>query len=70
MELSGLREVILEDPQIAQGEAEVLEEDEAKNGETCAELVQCLDNKSLSLVMRDASSDGRKSLEILLKPYA
>ena len=32
--------------------------------------MQCLDNKSLSLVMRDAKHDGRKALEILREHYA
>lgn len=32
--------------------------------------VQFLDNKSLSLVMRDATDDGRKALKILQKHYA
>ena len=34
--------------------------DEAKNEECYAELIQFLDDKSLSLVMRDAADDGRK----------
>lgn len=70
MELCGPREVILEDPQIDEGDKEGLADDEAKNGEAYAELVQCLDNKSLSLIMRDAKRDGRKALEILHKHYA
>ena len=37
----------------------------AKNEETFAELVQSLDDKSLSLVMRDAQDNGRNALKIL-----
>src|SRR4029434_11152654 len=43
MDLRGLREVILEDPQIDEEDEVALAEDEAKNGEAYAELVQCLD---------------------------
>ena len=70
MELRGLREVILEDPQTEEEDEVALAEDEAKNGEAYAELVQCLDNKSLSLIMRDAKRDGRRALEILREHYA
>ena len=31
----------------------------AKNAETFAELVQCLDDRSLALVIREAKDDGR-----------
>ena len=34
-----------------------------------AEIVQCLDNRSLTLVMRDAKDDGRKPIEILREHY-
>ena len=34
-----------------------------------SELVQCLDDRSLSLVIRDARDDGRKALEILRQHY-
>ena len=44
--------------------------DEDKNEEAYAELIQCLDKKSLSLIMRDAADDGRKSLTILRDHYA
>ena len=70
MELRRLREVILKDPEIDEDDEEALAEDEEKNGEAYAELVQCLDNKSLSLVMRDAKRDGRKALNILREHYA
>src|SRR4029434_5879056 len=70
MELRRLREVILKDPEIDEDDEEALAEDEEKNGEAYAELVQCLDNNSLSLVMRDAKRDGRKALNILREHYA
>jgi len=40
-----------------------------KNALVYAELVQCLDDKSLSLIIRDAEDDGRKSLNILRCHY-
>ena len=44
--------------------------DAAKNEEAFAELIQFLDDKSLSLVMRDAKDDGKKALGILRQHYA
>ena len=41
--------------------------DEDKNEEAYAELIQCMDEKSLSLIMRD---DGWKALAILQDHYA
>ena len=46
------------------------EVDGTKNAEAFAELIQFLDDKSLSLVMRDAKDDGKKALEILRQHYA
>lgn len=46
------------------------EPDATKNEECYAELIQLLDDKSLSLVMRDAAGDGRKALKILREHYA
>ena len=40
-----------------------------KNAEAFAELIQCLDDRSLSLVIRDAMDDGRKALKILRDYY-
>ena len=34
-----------------------------------AELVQCLDDRSLSLVIREARDDGQKALEVLRQQY-
>ena len=41
-----------------------------KNEECYAELIQFLDDKSLSLVMREAADGGSKALEILRCHYA
>jgi len=46
------------------------EVDDAKNEEAFAELIQFLDDKSLSLVMRDAVDNGKRALEILRDHYA
>lgn len=52
MELRGPRSAdLLENPQIPAEEEGALADDELKNGEAYAELVQCFDNKSLSLIM-------------------
>ena len=40
-----------------------------KNEEIFAELVQYLDDRSLSLIIRDAKDDGRKALKILRDHY-
>lgn len=60
MKILGLKDIILStnDP------------DAEKNAECYAELVQFLDDRSLSLVMREAADDGRKALEILRSHYA
>ncbi|KAG1961315.1 hypothetical protein F2P79_005481 [Pimephales promelas] len=62
--LQGLKETILNEP------SEEDEEDETKNAEAYAELIQFLDDRSLSLVMREAADDGRAALEILRGYYA
>ena len=43
--------------------------DADKNAEVFAELVQCLDDRSLSLVIREAKDDGRKAIGILREHY-
>ena len=43
--------------------------DEAKNAEVYAELVQVLDDRSLSLIIRDAKNDGRSAIKILRRHY-
>lgn len=62
--LQGLKETILNEP------SDEDEGDTAKNAEAYAELIQCLDDKSLSLVMREAADDGRAALGILREYYA
>ena len=39
--------------------------DPEKNADLYAELIQVLEDRSLSLVMREAPNDGRKALKIL-----
>ena len=39
--------------------------DATKNADAYAELIQCLDDRSLTLVIREAANDGRKALSIL-----
>ena len=70
MQLRGLSAIILQEPEIREGDVEAREADKAKNAEAYAELLQYLDDKSLSLVMRDAHHDGRKALKILREHYA
>lgn len=43
--------------------------DEDKNAEAFAELIQCIDDRSLSLIMRDAKDDGKNALKILREHY-
>jgi len=61
MRLRKLKDTILPDED---------EPDSAKNEEAFAELIQILDDRSLSLVMRDAVDNGRRALEILRNHYA
>ena len=46
------------------------ETDTERNEEAYKELLQFLDDKSLSLIMREASDNGREALRILLDHYA
>ncbi|XP_046856234.1 uncharacterized protein LOC124449349 [Xenia sp. Carnegie-2017] len=43
--------------------------DEARNANAFAELVQCLDDRSLSLIIREARDDGRRALNVLREHY-
>ena len=43
--------------------------DPEKNADLYAELIQVLDDRSLSLVMREAPNDGRKAFKILKDHY-
>lgn len=66
LHLLGLRDTVLKEPN---SEAEVAA-DGKKNADSYAELIQFLDDKSLSLIMRDAPDNGRRALEILRDYYA
>ena len=43
--------------------------DASKNKEAFAELIQFLDDRSLSLVMQEAKDNGKKALKILRDHY-
>ena len=62
--LQGLKDTILNEPDDAD------DEEDGKNAEAYAELIQFLDDKSLLLVMREAADDGRGALKILREYYA
>jgi hypothetical protein len=49
--------------------ADERELDEARNETAFAELVQCLDDRSLSLIIREAGDYRRKSLTVLREYY-
>ena len=55
MRLQKLHETVL---LVSEGGREIPEVD--KNAEAYAEIVQCLDDRSLALVFRDAKNDGRR----------
>lgn len=67
LRLQGLKDTILTEPTTE--EAEELLDDAGKNAEAYAELIQFLDDKSLSLVMREAVDDGQGALQILRDYY-
>lgn len=69
LRLLKLKDTILNGP-AAGADGDALAEDETKNAEAYAELIQFLDDKSLSLVMREAADDGRGALKILRDYYA
>ena len=54
---------------VVTGTGDVPEESAAKNAEAFAEIVQFVDDRSLSLIMRDAIDDGRKAMTILKEHY-
>ena len=62
LRLHKLYDVILAEEEPKEGDVE-------KNIDAFAQLIQCLDDRSLSLVMRDAKGDGRKALKILRNHY-
>ena len=57
------------DPRSDDARGELMAADEANNADAFAELIQCLDDRSLSLIMREARDDGRKALGILREHY-
>ena len=59
MRLRGLHSVIVKPA----GEEQANAPNEDKLAEAFAELIQCLDDRSLSLIIRDAKDDGRKALQ-------
>lgn len=69
LQLQKLKDIILNGPAVG-ADADALAEDASKNAEAYAELIQFLDDKSLSLVMREAADDGRGALKILRDYYA
>ena len=50
-------------------EDETTEPTTSKKADAFAELVQCLDDRSLSLVIREARDDGRRALQVLRQHY-
>ena len=42
--------------------------DQAKNADAFAELVQWPDDRSMSLIIREAKDDGQKALKVLRAP--
>ncbi len=65
LRLQGLKEIIT-----TESAGVETPEEAASNAEAYAELIQFLDDKSLSLVMREAADDGRAALKILRDYYA
>lgn len=43
--------------------------DPEDNAEAFAELIQCIDDRSLSLIMRDATDKGKEALDLLRRHY-
>ena len=63
MRLQKLHEVVVR----VESEKEV--PDAGKLANAFAELVQCLGDRSLALVIREAKDDGRKALQVLREHY-
>ena len=68
LRLKKLAETILM-PLAPDASEEATAADSVKNADAFAELIQYLDDRSLSLVIRDAANDGRKALGILREHY-
>ena len=79
LKLRGLSDTAINDPPtvsatgadatVVAAAAAAFAADAEKNAEVYAELIQLLDDRSLSLIIRDASEDGRKALHILREHY-
>lgn len=61
LHLQGLKDIVLNYPDTEDAEVQM---DAAKNDEAYAEIIQFLDDKCLSLIMREAADDGRGALKI------
>lgn len=66
LHLLGLKNTALEEPDIQ----EERPADSKKNADAYAELIPFLDDRSLSVIMREAPGDWRKALKILRDYYA
>ena len=71
LRLQKLHDVLHQDPDDGEedGEEDSGDDHAERNARVFAELVHKLDDKSLSLVIRDANNDGKKALEILRGHY-
>ena len=65
MRLRGLHKIIVKPA----GEEQANAPSADKLAEAFAELIQCLDDNSLSLIIREAKDDGRKALQMLRDHY-
>lgn len=71
LRLQGLKDTILHKVKPnADAEEEEKEDDSKKDEEAYAKLIQFVNDKSLSLIMRQAADNGRKTLQMLWDHYA
>ena len=68
MKIRGL-DAVLKNIPIDEESDDTAEIDEGKSEEVYAELVQVLDDTSLSLIIRDAENNGRSAIRILRRHY-
>ena len=66
MRLQKLHDTILPE---SEGGVKETDLDASKNAEAYAELSLSIDDRSLSMILRDAKNEGRKSLQILRTHY-
>lgn len=69
MKIRGLDDVLRDIPTNDSSDDLAEDLDQTKNEEVFAELVQVLDDRSLSLIIRDAKNDGRAAIKILRQHY-